>query len=152
MQRSHHIIIDSSNKTRTSAKYTTSHSNSSRVVLISYTASYKCGEPLITGEKYLPDCMSTFFINCILKPPVLMFCFDNLLAAKFFHRYHNSQYKFIQISIPEYSNEMPKTLNQTVQFQVVIMGVEIFSLKILMSCIVLRGRNIFYFSLCNVHA
>ena len=36
--------------------------------LLSYTASYKCGEPSITGEKYLPDCMSAFFINCLLKP------------------------------------------------------------------------------------
>ena len=56
---------------------------------------------------------------------LLMFCFDNLNlnCQKFFHRYHNSQYKSIQIRIPEYSNKMPKTLYQKLQFQALIMGV-----------------------------
>ena len=69
MQRFHHIIVDSQLQLK-------QDKDISKIYNFIFewgwadTSSYKCGEPLITGEKYLPDCMSAFFINCILKPPV----------------------------------------------------------------------------------
>ena len=70
MQRFVHIIIDSSNKTRTSVKYTTSYLNRVVALLISVlpvTNVQMCGT-INYKRKYLPDCMSAFFINGLLKP------------------------------------------------------------------------------------